>query len=114
MLLTWKDFATTLLTLSIVLAYYFQSNNIVFPFIQSVRWTIVLIGIIGISICALGSTGISPEKSMWITAASFLGITSFVIILWGLITGARITIPLLIGSITLLWFITTIRHIFNL
>jgi hypothetical protein len=103
MTLTWKDLITTLLAGGAIGVYFLFTNNA-----GGYRIPILLLTFIGIAMCAL-SEGTKGNK-VYIGIASALGILALVLAVYGLVTGAKIAFILLVGTILLLWLISTIRH----
>jgi len=63
--------------------------------------------------CALSGTN-PPASGMWSIGAGIIGATALVIVIYGLITGAKIALLLLTIAIIALWMIATLRHILGL
>ncbi len=109
MSLTIKDFFTTFLAGATFGIYYAMSKGIDLPLITGTRGAILLMGIIGIAMCAL-SGGANNTSNPLVLLASILGITALVLIIYGLISGAKIALLLLMVVILSLWMISTFRH----
>jgi hypothetical protein len=110
---TWKDIITTILVGGIAWVNYMMIKGVNLPILTNQRWGILLLGIVGIIMCALGSPPAvvgSSESAPWMTAAGVLGVISLILIVVGLITGNRTIFVLLSGTILLLWLVSTTRH----
>ncbi len=110
MALTWKDGATTILALLVIGFSYLMATGYKFPLIASYRWATVVLLILGIGMCALGSATPNAQSS-WITMSNVLGALAFILILAGIITGVKMVFVALSGTIILLWIISTLRHL---
>ena len=110
MALTWKDLITTILAAAVFGLYYAMSKGMSIPLVSGYRSAILVLLIVGMSMCAFSSANIS-QGNMFIKVASILGIVAFALIIYGLITGAKIAFTLLTAIILLLWLIATMRHV---
>jgi len=111
MTLTGKDLITTLLAVATVGLYYAMTKGIDLPIISGYRGAILVLAVIGIAMCALGAgNGTSAPTGIWSFAAGALGVAALVVIVYGLITGAKIAFILLVGTIIALWGLATVRH----
>ena len=111
--ITWKDLVATLLAAGIGVMYYTPFGKTALPFLNNNRWSIVLLALVGIVMCSLGTPGTGPMKDPWIIIAAGLGILSFVVVIIGLITGAKLTVQILVILIFALWLLSTLRHLFQ-
>lgn len=111
MTLSWKDLVTTILAAFVFGLYFAMTKGIELPIITSYRWAIAALGILGIALCVFsegtGTNGMTP----YVAIASFLGIAAFILIVYGLITGAEIAFILLTFTLLILWVIATLRHL---
>jgi hypothetical protein len=111
MALTFKDFWTTILALGVGGLYWARLQNLSLPFITGNRAAILLLAVLGIGMCILGSgNGFTQGMTAWTIFASGLGILAFGFIVAGLITGTQIWVMLLAGTFLLLWGATTLKH----
>lgn len=111
MTLTGKDIITTILAVTTIALYYAVTKGINLPLISGYRMATLLLGIIGIAMCAFGSgTGATAAHGMWAIVEGALGITALILIIAGLITGTKLTFILLTVTILGLWIMATIRH----
>lgn len=111
MALTWKDFVTTILAAVVFGLYYAMTKGIAVPLIPGYRAAMIVLFIIGISMCAFSSASNASPGNLFITTASILGAASLILIIYGLITGAKLAFTLIAAAILLLWIIATARHI---
>lgn len=104
MTLGWKDLVTTLLA-GITGWYYFVTvgGN------TGYRMPVLVLGLIGMTMCAF-SGGTTPANGAFVAVASTLGVLALILVVYGLITGAKIAFVLLAGTILLLWLAATFRH----
>ena len=113
MSLTGKDIVTTLLAVATFGLYYAMGRGIDLPVITGVRGAVLVMGAIGIMMCAM--SGYTPTQTSgsnpFIVVASALGIASLFLIAYGLITGAKMALLLLTVAILALWVVSTFRHI---
>lgn len=114
MIMQFKDVVTTLLAFVVIGIYIAVSKGVDFPLLTSYRWLIVILGIIGISMCAFGSSGntISTSKDFLVVVLSILGVFALFFTTYGLITGTRLSYTLLSFIIVLMWLLSTARHMF--
>lgn len=108
--LTTKDLVTTLLAVATVGLYYAMSTGITLPIITEYRGAILALAVMGIMMCAF-SGGATRGTDMFITIASILGVAALVVIIYGLITGAKIAFMILTAVIIALWFVSTLHHV---
>ncbi len=113
MALTWKDGATTILALLIIGFSYLIVTGSKFPLISGYRWASVVLLILGIGMCALGSA-VPTAQSGWITFSNVLGSLAIILILAGIMTGSKMVFLMLSGTIVLLWIVATLRHLLGL
>lgn len=112
MAITGKDFITTLLAAGTIILYYAMTKGTNIPFISGYRMAILLLGVIGIAMCAVGSgTGITTAHGVWAILGSVLGISALILTIIGLITGAKLAFTLLTATVLGLWFMATLRHL---
>lgn len=108
MALTWKDAATTLLAIGTALLAYAKyqgwQNWAIAP-----RLGFLILGAIGIGMCALSSPSGSP--AIWTTVLSTLGVIALILIVLGLVTGSKLLFFGLAADILLLWLLATLRHL---
>src|SRR6185369_1595987 len=100
MILTWKDVATTALAVTtgaLALAKYQGWQS----FATGSRLGVVVLGLIGIAMCAL-STPIGSTP-LWNGILSALGIVALVLIIIGVSTGNRYMFFALAADIIVLW-----------
>lgn len=114
MSLTWKDGVTTLLALLVAGLYFGRTTSgMTLPLISDgYRWAIVALAIIGIGMCSFSSPATTSGTNMFIVLAGVLGVSALILIIYGLVTGAKIAFTLLTATILLLWLISTVRHLF--
>lgn len=110
MSLTWKDAVATLLLVVVTGVAYFQYRGIPIPLIDNPRITIIVLGLVGIMMCGLGSADVTGGMTPVLAVLSLLGGVAMILIILGLITGLPVFIYLLAGVIGLLWIISTMRH----
>jgi hypothetical protein len=112
--LTIKDFFATILLIAVLGIFYAHIRGIQIPFINNSRWAILALGILGIMMCAIGTSPTFTDGSIFKPILSTLGITSLGIIIIGLIWGGYTPLLLLTGILVLLYLTTTLRHALNL
>jgi hypothetical protein len=109
--LTWKDLITTILAAGVFGIYYAMGKGIDLPVISGYRSAILVLGILGIAMCALsGGGGTAGGFNPFIAIISALGFAAFLLIIYGLITGAKIAFVLLSFTILAMWALATFRH----
>lgn len=115
MLLSWKDGITTLLAVLLAGFTYLMYSGLTLPFNWSYRAGTVFLLILGIGMCALSSptTG-GGAKSPLVMLAGVMGIMSFGLIIFSLITGTKTAFIVTASVILLLWMVATIRHLLGL
>lgn len=104
MILSWKDIVTTFLAAGAAGLYFLTMDNA-----TGYRGGIVLLALMGIAMCAF-SGGATNMSNPFIVVSSVLGVTALALIVYGLITGAKIAFILLTLTILALWAISTLRH----
>lgn len=115
MSLTIKDLIATIIAAGVGYTTYANINGISVPMFQNPRVGVFILLVVGIFSCAMTGTPVNEaNKSMFITIASILGASAFVIFLWGVISGNRLAITLMGIDILALWAITTLRHLLKL
>jgi hypothetical protein len=112
MALTWKDGATTILALLVLGFSYLMATGYKFPLISSYRWATVVLLVLGIGMCALGSARLDTQSN-WISLANILGVVAFILIIAGIITGSKMIFLSLSGTIVVLWLVATMRHLLS-
>ncbi len=110
MSLSWKDGVTTVLAALTGYVYWASANGKSLPWTDHPRWMIIILAIIGFSMCAL-STGATVGQNMYTTTAGILGVVSFLLIVYGLVTGSATSAHYLAIAILALWAIATLRHV---
>ncbi len=110
MSVSWKDFATTILAMLTFAFYYAITKGIAFPFISGYRGAILVLTVIGVSMCTF-SARTRDRSNPFIVIASILGTASLGLIIYGLVTGAQIAFIYLTFTILALWLVATLRHI---
>lgn len=105
MALGWKDMITTLLIGATAWLYFANISSV-----GSFRVPILLLGVLGIAMCAF-SGGNVPASGAFMVITSTLGIIALIIIVYGLITGAKIAFIILAFTVFALWLISTFRHV---
>lgn len=111
MMLTIKDLYTSVLAfLVFAFSYNMYLGNKV-PFITGYRSGMFVLLVLGIAMCATGAR--TTSGSAWVTVTGGLAIVTALLIVAGLITGAKMIFFVTSGAIIMLWVITTIRHALN-
>lgn len=116
MTLSWRDLVTTVMTAAVAGMYYFRTQNTQLPVIgESFRWLFLVLGLLGLGICIVNGAG-SQTNTMnwsnpWTAIAGIMGVISFILIIGGLITGSQTLLVGLVGTIALLWLVSTIHHV---
>src|SRR6476619_2720182 len=105
--LTWKDLITTLLALIVVGIYWARTKGIDLPLLTSVRWTLVLLLIVGVGMCVLGSTGPADYSNPVIILAAVLGVAALALTVYGLITANSLAVTGMMVTILILWGLAT-------
>lgn len=112
MSLTWKDMVTTILAASIFGIYYSMGKGIDLPIISGYRSAVLVLGVLGMIMCAMsGSGSLTSGMNFYTVVGSVFGVLSLILIVYGLITGAKIAFTLLTFVILALWVFTTLHHI---
>jgi hypothetical protein len=108
MTVTRKDLGATFLTLLVVLTFVAAHQGWdVWLVGNSYRWATVVILVLGVSTCALGS----PERSANVKVLSALGILALGLGALALITGSLTALSLLALDIVVLWAASTLGHV---
>lgn len=117
MSLTWRDLVTTFFAFINMALMYAMVKGIQLPFVPGYRVAILLVGGIGIVMCALSGYDPAVQANALgrtlVSIASALGGVAFILIVFGLITGNKLAFILLTGDVIVLWIMTTLRHIFS-
>lgn len=111
--LSIKDLKETILAVLAAGLYYAKMNNINLPIITSgYRIPIIILGAIGIVMCTVSGGG-NPSTSGSIinTIISAAGVLAFIIIVYGVISGAKIAFTLLTIILLGMWLVSTLRHL---
>lgn len=109
MALSWKDAATTTLAAGAGLLAYAKYQNWQ-SWLTGPRLGVIVLGVIGIMMCALGAGEPMPSGSPWSIGLSIMGGLALVLIIAGLITGSKLVFFALAADILVLWFLATLRH----
>lgn len=112
MSLTVKDLITTILAAATLGLFYAMSRGIELPLITNYRWGVMALALIGIVMCAFSGAG-KGATGPFITIASILGVAALILIVYGLVTGAKIGFVLLSFTILALWVVTTFHHLIS-
>lgn len=114
MSLTWKDGITTLLAFLVAGLYFARTTSGMQLSLISdgYRWAIIALAVIGIGMCSFSSPATTSGTNMFIVLAGILGVSALILIIYGLVTGAKIAFTLLAMTILSLWLIATVRHLF--
>lgn len=108
--LSIRDIATTILAMASLALFYLMNEEINLPLITNYRGAILALTLIGIGMCAIAG-GAQGVNNTYTTLSTILGVTALILIIYGLITGAKIAFIGLTITIVSLWFISTLRHI---
>lgn len=110
--LSIKDLKETILAILVAAFYYAKVNNINLPIITSgYRIPIIVLGVIGIVMCTISGGG-NPNMSGSLinTLISAAGVLAFIVIIYGVITGAKIAFSVLTIILLSMWLVSTLRH----
>jgi hypothetical protein len=110
MALTWKDAATTVLAAGTGLLAYAKYQNWG-SWLSGARLGVLVLGVVGVLMCALGAGDPMPAGSVWSIGLSILGILALVLVAAGLITGSSLVFYALAANILVLWLLATLRHV---
>jgi EamA domain-containing membrane protein RarD len=91
--------------------YYALSKGIPVPLVTGYRIATLVLAFVGIAMCAIGSGPGITNGGTYSLVAGVLGGVSFVLILFGLVTGSKVAFLMLTITILLLWALATVRHI---
>jgi hypothetical protein len=116
MSLTRKDVLATGLTLLAVLSFAAANEGWdVWLVGSSYRWAAVVVTLVGVAACALGSAGDEMAKGAKMDRATMalsgIGALSTVFAVWAIVAGSRTSLALLVVSIVVLWLGATVRHV---
>ncbi|HZJ18408.1 MAG TPA: hypothetical protein VFD45_02205 [Patescibacteria group bacterium] len=113
MKLSLKDIISTILIVIVGVIVYLDSTGIEFPFSRNYRAGIIMLFVLGLSICAFGSRATWPIKSsnLALMFSALFGVLVLIFAIIGIIVGGQFFFYLLACMIVLLWTITTLRHI---
>lgn len=107
MTLTRKDTMATVSTLLVVLIFAATHEGWGVPLVgSSHRWAVVVVTLLGVLACALGS----PGKDEVTTLLTGLGVIAFALTLVALAFNSLTVLSLLVADIVLLWALSTLRH----
>jgi peptidoglycan/LPS O-acetylase OafA/YrhL len=108
-----KDLISTILVVIVGALVYLDSTGIMFPFSSHYRAGTIMLFVLGLSICAFGSKAAWPIKksNLWLSLSAALGILALAVGIVGIVVGSKFFFYLLAAIITLLWGITTLRHL---
>ncbi len=102
-----KDFAATLFTALVVLAFAATHEGWGVPLIgDGRRWAAGAIMILGVATCTLGS----PARGAATKLLAVLGVLALALAILALATGSLTPLSLLVADIVLLWLVSTARH----
>lgn len=108
--LSWKDAISSMLAAAVIILYLIKINYIYLPFTLSSRLAIMILTIINLAMWGLSSIGVAKFKDPLIKIASYLGVISLLLIIFGLILGSKAIMELLTFTTLLFWTIMTIQH----
>lgn len=111
--LSIKDLVASVLAIISIGFSYLMVTGYKFPLITNYRWATAVLLVVGIAMCALSGWDPSGAKSWWITLSSVLGALAIILIIAGIVTGAKTIFMLLAGTIVVLWLLTTVHHMFG-
>jgi hypothetical protein len=111
-MLTWRDGVTTALAVLVVALALAITQGWDWPLIGSDRTGILVLGAVGIAMCAIGSS--TPERSAaddpFAVAGGVLGTLAVVLLVIGLIAGTQAIVVTLAADTLALWMLTTLHH----
>jgi hypothetical protein len=111
MRLTWRDGVETVMAGLVVAVALAVTRSWDWPMLGSYRAGVGVLGVIGWSMCILGSSRTkSSFKDPFVVFASALGGLALVLVIVGLVTGTETPFLLLAVVIEILWTATTFRH----
>jgi peptidoglycan/LPS O-acetylase OafA/YrhL len=102
-----KDVRATVLVALAVLVFFATHQGWGVPLVgDSHRWAAVVVGLLGMGTCALGS----PANDTITRVLAALGVVALVLAVLAIATGSLTPLSLLAADIVLLWALSTLRH----
>lgn len=111
--LTWKDGVSTLLAAAVVLVALAVVEEWGWPLLGSYRAGAVAIGVMGLGMCALGSSTqeASGPRGPYFATMSLLGALALVFAIWAIVADAKEPFVALAVDTVLLWMASTLHHL---
>jgi hypothetical protein len=110
MKLRLNDAMSTVLAAGAVLVTMAVTQGWSWPLLSSYRAGAIALGLIGIAMCATGSSTAQLRFGGYAILAGGLGILALVLVVYGLIAATETALLSLTAVLLALWLITTIRH----
>lgn len=113
MSLTWKDAATTLLAIGVILLTLSAAYNWHIPVISNYRVAALLIIVAGITMCVLA--GLTTTEPPGVYAIIMASIGGFILLagLFGLIFDKAAFVLMAGIAAAAMWFVATVRHVMS-
>lgn len=112
MRLTYKDGAATAFVAAAGAFYAWHLDAPHAAFVGSIRWTSVVVLVLGLVACASG--GQLSADSGYQRFMSAMAATPFLLMLAVLVTDSEGVLAALVGVVGAMWLVTTTRHAFGL
>ena len=106
----WRDVVATLLVAAIVIPYVGYLVNGEMPFIKDPRGMAGTALILGLAACAIGGSA-TGTPSIVVKLTGALSVLTLTLGFATLLTENELLLALFIGSIVLMWAISTVRHV---
>lgn len=111
MALSSKDAITTVFAAGTVGILYVQSKGVDVAVLSSPRWSSLLVFLLGIGMCIIGSDS-AAMKTSWGTSMAVAGGLVLLAAIIGLITNNRVYVELGATLVLIMWLFSTGRHLF--
>ena len=114
MVLSWKDILATFGAIIIFGIYFSINQGIDFIFISGFREGIIATSLIGTVMCiATGSDYkiLKAKSQIFFKALSFLGFSTFIIAIYGLLVGTQVAFISVSILVLLMWMLTTFHNL---
>lgn len=115
MRLTWKDAGATLLVAAAVAVSVPFLTGAEVPLMAGARPLAAAVFGLGVAACIVNGIGMSIAQldrvaDGWARGLAWLATLAFVALIATLISGDRIALGVLVGTVVLMWLLTSVRH----
>lgn len=109
-MLTWKDGLTTILFAAAIAVMLAVTQAWGWPLLGSHRAGALLLGLLGLGMCAGGAVEGRRRSRVYSTTMAALGSMALVLLIWGIIAGSEAVFLALGATIGVMWLASTIGH----